>query len=169
MSSNVSIYSRNEARHDAENDKKSLRSAFCYAKPKTRSYKETSNFLTKAELYQNYRRHCTDNSNEPVSYFTFATAFDEQSLSLFSPRKDQCDICLSYRLHQISKEEFVAHIASEKRAKEEKNVEKLAAEISGRHVFTMDTEAVKLCLNITRLQFITNNVYKIMISACAIF
>lgn len=78
------------------NDMEKMDSHYCRADSKKLYL--TSNFLSKAELYRHYQETCTENSCKPASYFTFATVFDQQSLSLFVPRKDQCDICLSYSI-----------------------------------------------------------------------
>lgn len=78
-----------------------MESHFC--RKDTRKLYLTSNFLTKIELYHDYQHKCRDDKCQGVSYFTFSIAFDTSSLALFSPRKDLCDLCVSYSVNQISK------------------------------------------------------------------
>jgi hypothetical protein len=50
----------------------------------------------------------------------FEKVFDELHLSLFTPRKDQCDTCCSYKVGNVSDEIYNKHIQEKDRARKEK-------------------------------------------------
>lgn len=132
-------------------------------------------FRSKAELYQEYKKYCQDNGyGSTVSYFLFSKLFDEENLALFKPKKDQCDTCVGYKAGQVSKLKYDLHVERQKRAKVEKDFDKTAAIEFGRHVFTSDTQAVKLSPDInasaiyykTRLQVHNYTVYNLATHQC---
>lgn len=105
-------------------------------------------FKTKSDVYKDYQAKCLDKQVVPVSIFTFSTVFAELNLALYMPRKDQCDTCVGFKAHQVSKDVYDAHVSKQQRAKLEKSRDKLAAVEGRRHVLTMDVQAVKLCPDI---------------------
>ena len=70
----------------------------------------------------------------------FYEEFDNKNLSLFHPKKDQCDLCIRYKCGNTSEEAYTSHIQRKIRAREEKQVDKDHAE----HVYTLDLEAILL-------------------------
>ncbi|KAH9635147.1 hypothetical protein HF086_009487 [Spodoptera exigua] len=48
-------------------------------------------------LFRLYIQECEKESKSPLSRWTMCRVFDELNLSLFSPKKDQCDTCCSYK------------------------------------------------------------------------
>lgn len=71
--------------------------------------------------------------------------FEENKISLFKPRKDQCDTCISYKTKQITDEEYLNHINEKDRAREEKESDKKKSQEVHCIVFTMDLQSVNLC------------------------
>jgi hypothetical protein len=71
--------------------------------------------------------------------------FDDMKLSIFNPRKNDGNICHSYKINQISEEEYRTHILNKDKARDEKNKDKEKAVKNLNYTFTMDTQAVKLC------------------------
>lgn len=102
-------------------------------------------FKTKAEIYKIYTEKCNEEEKAPLSIFTFNQIFDELNLSLFKPRKDQCDICCQYKVNQLSEEDYQKHLHKKDTARDEKTRDKERAIKGEVHVFTMDVQAVKLC------------------------
>ncbi len=145
-----------------------------YCRQDTKKNYIAATFQSKMDVFRDYKKHCIENNTDPVSYFTFATVFDEHDLAVFMPRKDQCDICVGFKVSEVSKQEYDAHIIKQKRAKREKKFEKKAAISGRRHTFTMDTEAVKLSPDInasavyykTRLQTHNFTMYNLASRQC---
>jgi hypothetical protein len=46
----------------------------------------------------------------PYTVFPFNTMFDDIKLSIFNPRKNEGDICRSYKINEISEEEYRTRI-----------------------------------------------------------
>lgn len=132
-------------------------------------------FRSKAELYDEYKKYCLENGyGQPVSYFLFSEEFDKENLALFKPRKDQCDTCVGFKAMQVTEAVYNLHVERQKRAKAEKDFDKKAALEYGRHVFTEDTQAVKLSPDLeataiyykTRLQVHNFTIYNLLNHQC---
>lgn len=97
-------------------------------------------------LFRLYIQECEKESKSPLSRWTMCRVFDELNLSLFSPKKDQCDTCCSYKVGNIAEEEYRSHIKKKDMARSEKVRDKeRARQLDDVHVFTQDLQAVKLC------------------------
>ncbi|KAG4067983.1 hypothetical protein HA402_010669, partial [Bradysia odoriphaga] len=132
-------------------------------------------FRSKADLYNEYKKYCLENGyGQPASYFLLSEVFDKMNLALFRPRKDQCDTCVGFKSKQVSEAKYVLHVERQKRAKGEKKFDKEAALNFGRHVFTGDTQAVKLSPDVnataiyykTRLQLHNYTIYNLVSHQC---
>ena len=103
-------------------------------------------FKSKSEIYSLYKERCSDDGiQSPLSMTVFTEIFQEQNLALFKPRKDQCDICYSYKLGQVNQDLYNNHMVTKNSAQEEKLRDKNNAEENNIYCFTMDVQAVKLC------------------------
>ncbi|KAG4074406.1 hypothetical protein HA402_000385 [Bradysia odoriphaga] len=114
-----------------------------------------ANFRSKVDLYNEYKKYCLENGyGQAASYFLFSEVFDKMNVALFKPRKDQCDTCVGFK---VSEAKYALHVERQKRAKAEKEFDKEAALNFGRHVFTGDTQAVKLSpdINATAIYYKT--------------
>lgn len=67
--------------------------------------------------------------------------FEDLNLSLFSPKKDECDICVGYKTKNIDNIQYTEHITRKEQARKEKEEDKN----SNNKVFTMDLQSVLLC------------------------
>lgn len=67
--------------------------------------------------------------------------FKDMNFGLFSPKKDQCDICSQFKHGSIDKTIYEQHLINKNCA----GAEKTNDTKSKRHVFTMDVQRVLLC------------------------
>lgn len=98
-------------------------------------------WASKANLHREYQNYCHRLGVEPISIKPFYIMFDEMNLSLFSPKKDMCDLCCSYRAGNASEDVYISHIQAKDAAREEKGKDKIEAKF----VFTIDLQSVLLC------------------------
>ena len=103
-------------------------------------------FKSKSEIYSLYKERCSDDGiQSPLSMTVFTEILQEQNLALFKSRKDQCDICYSYKLGQVNQDLHNNHIVKKKPAQEENSSDKNNAEENNIYCFTMDVQVVQLC------------------------
>lgn len=97
---------------------------------------------SKLALYCEYVRFCENKEErEPFSTKIFYEQFNENKLSLFRPRKDQCDVCVSHKAGNMTDDDYLRHINRKNRARQEKEYDKENAT----HIFTVDMQSVLLC------------------------
>uniref|UniRef100_A0A6P7F0J9 Uncharacterized protein LOC114324759 n=1 Tax=Diabrotica virgifera virgifera TaxID=50390 RepID=A0A6P7F0J9_DIAVI len=110
-----------EKKKDADTSRKTILKEFFNNLPKLESHycrKTTKklyleqNWQSKAHLYREYKSYCESvgKSNYIASDCLFYTVFDELNLALFSPKKDQCDLCCSFTKGNLSQEEYSTHL-----------------------------------------------------------
>lgn len=96
---------------------------------------------SKRELYNFYvSSWCEEHNVKPLSVCSFNNALEVQKISLFQPKKDQCQICNSHKLGHYSDEKHALHIEMKEDARREKQGDKEGRD----YVFTMDLQAVLL-------------------------
>lgn len=100
------------------------------------------NWTSKQELYREYCRWSEERNVTTMSIAKFLNVFEEQNLSLFKPKKDECDICVGHRTGNVSEEFYSRHIDKKKEARDEKEKDKSSDKSL---VFTMDLQCVLLC------------------------
>ncbi|CAG9791489.1 unnamed protein product [Diatraea saccharalis] len=99
----------------------------------------------KNHLFKIYCDKCNSENKKPLSRWSFDKIFKENNLSLYQPKKDQCDTCCAFKAGNISEDIYRSHVIRKEAAREEKKKDKdrtLAREV---HVFTHDLQSVKLC------------------------
>ncbi|XP_031331486.1 uncharacterized protein LOC116162089 [Photinus pyralis] len=109
---------------------------------------------SKNQLYQFYvSEWCKPKNERPLSLATFFHTFDRKNLSLFRPKKDECDTCVAYKTGNLTEEDYAIHTAK----KEEARAEKEADKNNEKYVFTMDLQSVLLApkSNVSSLYFKT--------------
>lgn len=109
---------------------------------------------SKSELYKCYKNiWCKENNYDHLSIASFSYLFDELNLALFTPKKDECDKCVSYRSGNLSEKLYQIHQEKKTEAREAKDADK----VSDNHVFCMDLQAVLLSpkSNVSSLYFKT--------------
>lgn len=87
-------------------------------------------------LYNFYKtRHCSEHNIDPVSKTTFFTLFHKLNLSIYTLKKDLCDVCAARETNNLSDEEYQKHQEVKKEARAEKKRDKAS---TNDFVFTMD-------------------------------
>lgn len=66
--------------------------------------------------------------------------FEELNLSLYIPKKDQCDVCTNYKTKNLAEEVFLEHQKRKEDARKEKERDKMEA----KHVYCVDLQKVLL-------------------------
>lgn len=99
-------------------------------------------FESMIQLYQVYKIACKVDSQH-LGRKLFGSVFDKLNLGLFYPKKDQCDVCYSYKIGNLSEEVYNQHLIKN-RARAEKATDKLFAQTGICLVFTQDVECVKM-------------------------
>lgn len=100
-----------------------------------------------AQLYSIYTDDCKDKGTHALSRCVLHDEFRKMNLSLYAPRKDQCDTCCSYKAGNISQEEWENHRKRKDAARQAKQNDKesYCKEGSKTLVATMDLQALLLC------------------------
>jgi len=83
------------------------------------------------EVFTCYKKKCSEDQLIPLSKCFFTQYMKENKVSIFKPRKDQCDLCSAYENFQVSEEEYAMHIALKNSArKRNKRTKKMQMKIS---------------------------------------
>lgn len=100
---------------------------------------------SKRELYELYKTWSSTNypDDRPLCIALFHQIFSDLSLSLFLPKKDECDLCVSHRTKNVEDEEYNLHQMKKQEARTEKDQDKNSSSDDFK-VFTMDMQAVLL-------------------------
>lgn len=103
-----------------------------------------SDIKSHAQLYQLYIEYSKNLSILPLSRFSFDKFCRIEKISIFIPRKDQCDLCCQYNAGNLSEISYNAHRKKKDEVKAQKEVNKSLAE--GKQCYTLccDLMAVKL-------------------------
>lgn len=82
----------------------------------------------------------------PVSKACFNKFIIPKNISIFKPRKDQCDLCYSYKINRVTENEYQELVILNKYlAREQFKSDTEKANNQENYTFTMDVQAVKLC------------------------
>ena len=141
---------RNEkAREIAEKfltDLPKLPSHYCRADT-TKRYLETA-CNTFTEVYNTFVQKQLDegiNRNDICGKTLFLEIFESMNLSLFKPKKDQCDLCVGFKVGNVDQDAYCEHIKRKTDARQAKSDDKTEAEETNRlKVFTMDVQSLLL-------------------------
>ena len=104
------------------------------------------------DLHKLYTEKCKEHDKQPLSRQVLVDEFQKMNLSLFSPKKDQCDICVGHEAGHVSEDDWVLHRQKKDAARQEKTndkemaIECLKAEYEGKQILVtcMDMQAVLL-------------------------
>ncbi|XP_067635557.1 uncharacterized protein [Eurosta solidaginis] len=103
--------SSKKKRNSTKNSKKKLVKNFLASLPKLPSHycRSTSSKLylepvieTKSQLYSLYKNNALELSLPVVSRCYFDNIFSEENISLFKPKKDECNTCIAFKTGNIS-------------------------------------------------------------------
>ena len=119
-------------------------SHYCRNVPAYQSKKFVYPGATKANLHAEYTAAATEANARVVGLKYFSNVFEDEKFSVFIPRKDQCDICVSAKHGNLNQDILDKHVQAKDEARAEKAKDKAAAsdKIS---VWTMDMQSVLLC------------------------
>lgn len=134
----VDAKSRREILKEFFNTLPKVESHYCRARS-SKLYLEP-NWNSKSALFTFYKNWCKDQNYVPVSIALFFHVFEDMNLSLFKPKKDECDTCVGYRNKNISEENYALHQIKKQESREAKQLDKG----SNNRVFCMDMQAVLL-------------------------
>lgn len=115
-----------------------MESHFC-RKYTSKIYLEPS-WRSVGELFLEYEQDCAKNSIPSCKITLFRKIFKEMNLSLFLPKKDQCDVCTAFNAGNVSVEEYQQHRSNKELAQKEKERDTKTE----KNVFTMDMQSVLL-------------------------
>ncbi|CAG9763604.1 unnamed protein product [Ceutorhynchus assimilis] len=120
-----------------------LPSHYCRKETKKLYLQET--FGSFSELHKLYQQHCDSSNQKGLSRNTLMKYVKEKNIGIFSPRKDQCDLCVEYQAGNLEQETWEKHRQDKERAQQEKVKDKEEAKNNNCHVLCMDLQAVKTC------------------------
>ncbi|KAK3760413.1 hypothetical protein RRG08_018641 [Elysia crispata] len=99
-------------------------------KSSSKKYIERS-FNSKMEVYQEYKNWSKGRQLPIASRQVFVDEFDAGDFAIFRPRKDQCDLCVSYAEGKVSEATYTLHRLQKDMAQKAKEDDKKRASESG--------------------------------------
>ncbi|XP_054260924.1 uncharacterized protein LOC128985459 [Macrosteles quadrilineatus] len=99
---------------------------------------------SKKAMFNEFKKYAIANQKPWGSITLFMSVFERKNLSIYVPKKDQCDVCSSFKVGNISKETYDNHLKEKERARDEKERDKQRAIAEEIYCLTVDVEAVKL-------------------------
>lgn len=114
-----------------------------YCRKKTKKLYLNESFKTKIQLYTAYKQYCEEKNHSPFSSSKFFTYFEQQNMSIFTPKKDRCTRCYEYETgnSEWTEEDFHNHLKYKDEALQEKENDKKNTSDTTM-VVTTDCEAV---------------------------
>lgn len=118
-----------------------------YCRKRTKKLYFEGEFSSYQEMYKLYMDKCAsdkENVSKKLSFPVFANMIKESNYSIFKPKNDECDICISYKVNNLSEECYKRHREEIQTMREEKSRDIESAESGLCAIFCMDAQAVKL-------------------------
>lgn len=100
-------------------------------------------FKSISHLHTQYKRSCEDHGFQPLSRQVFSTIFHEMNLSLFHPKKDQCDTCCAFKAGNLDAATWEEHCIKKDSARAMKQKDK--EEAGEKTLVCMDLQGLLLC------------------------
>lgn len=104
------------------------------------------NYTTWAEVYYDFEKYLKDQSipdGEKPTYKCFLDIIHKNNLSIYRPKKDQCDLCYAYKNKNLPEEDYNNHITARDRARKEKAEDKERCLNGEIQMVTVDLQAVQ--------------------------
>jgi len=115
-----------------------------YCRQSTSKIYVESTFVSLSSMYKVFQEWCQEKNITYATKTIFCKTLNTENIKIHQPRKDQCDICVGYKLGSVSETVYNRHVNRKTMAREEKN--KFKAEVScTKVVITMDLQSVLLC------------------------
>ncbi|WAR25418.1 hypothetical protein MAR_011122 [Mya arenaria] len=108
------------------------------------------------QLYNEYQKDCKEKGTTPYHKTGFIEMFKDMNLSLWQPKKDQCDKCCEHKANNLDEDIYQAHILKKNEAREAKQADKEKAKHdSTTKLFTIDLQSLLVCpkLNASSLYY----------------
>ena len=124
----------------------------------SRTYVKAS-FFSKSRMYAIYYDYAKEHNIEIISRQLFCDILKEKKISIFKPRKDQCDICYGFKTGNVEITEYENHILKVREAemtKEEAKNNCNPTRVGLQLFFALPSIACLLCIlqkKITSSQF----------------
>ncbi|XP_075154227.1 uncharacterized protein LOC142238677 [Haematobia irritans] len=118
-----------------------------YRRQYTKKLYLQTDFKSFTQIYKLYCEECIKNSDDEVSavsHLKFMLIIKEQNISLFKPRNDMCDTCVSYEARNITEDQYISHRSEVDAMREEKANDVENAKSGIFLLLCMDMQAVKL-------------------------
>lgn len=117
-------------------------SHYCRKQPSYEGKRFIHEGRSQRQLYSDYTQSSQEKGFHAVGWKYFNGAFHRLNLSVFIPKKDQCDVCVGFKHGNIAQNVYDHHIERKSAAQEMKAIDKLTDNVS---VWTMDLESVLMC------------------------
>lgn len=101
-------------------------------------------FKSISHLHTQYKQSCADHNIQPLSRQVFTNTFNDLNLSLFHPKKDQCDTSCAFKARNIEAAVWEEHCVKKDDARAEKVKDKQLAN-NTTLVACMDLQGLLLC------------------------
>ncbi|XP_072158802.1 uncharacterized protein [Bemisia tabaci] len=115
-----------------------------YCRKDTKKLYLEERWKNKTDLYETYKAFAAEQNKSAVSRTFFCQVFHQLNLSIFSPKKDQCNKCVGHKSGNVSQKEWEQHILDKDRARIEKDSDKSRALRKDIICLCMDLQAVKV-------------------------
>lgn len=117
-----------------------------YCRQKTDKQYLDFNYTTFKDVYRIYEQFVKDKNiprNEESSYLSFLKITHSLNIGLYKPKKDQCDLCFSYKNGNIDEATYNQHVNNKNKARLEKETDKDKALKNEINAYTLDVQAVQ--------------------------
>lgn len=112
-----------------------------YCRKETSKYYLLPEWTSKKALYDYYVSDwCSSNNIPPLSVAKFNNTLESEKISLFHPKKDACEKCMSFKLGFVPEDEHKFHITKKDEARAEKDNDKNQED--NNIVFAVDVQAL---------------------------
>lgn len=128
-----------------------------YVRKDTSKWYLEQRFATLQQLYECYKETCEEKKKNYLGIKCFRKIFNQKNLSLFTPKKDRCDLCIEYEKKNVDEDKWKKHIEDKNRSREERSKDRDRASRGECILLCMDVQAVKVAptLNATKIYFKT--------------
>lgn len=121
-----------------------VESHYCRSSSK-KQYLE-SLFESKNHVYKEYEKMMNTEGKTPYNKTGFFEMFEQMNLSLWQPKKDQCDKCCEHQAGNLADEEHQYHLKKKDEARDSKTSDKTRAKTDASvKVLCMDLESLLVC------------------------
>lgn len=120
-------------------------SHYCRQIPQYQDMRFVEPGQTIAGLHRAYIADATDAGIRSVGITKYKQYFHQLKMSVFKPRKDQCNVCVGYKHGNVDRATYDLHVSRKNAARDEKiKDESKASEDDSIAVFTMDLQGILL-------------------------